>query len=263
VAIRRFRPAHASAAGTDRSASTMTQRPGGDRDGQLVAIPRMDVFREVLRCIEDHIEANHLRPGDRLPSDRELAASLEVSRPLVRQAIKVLESLGRVTAQRGSGTYVQDASHRVAVRELTRGLSFDRDLLKQVLPVRVAIDLEVLRAAFACRTPETLVALRHALDERERHLEEDSREASASLDLGFEAAVGRACGNEVLRRLQALAHDVWLQAQIAVGVAPDDPSALHREHRDVLDAIERGDLGAAERLLRQHLSFGVLPPPGG
>ena len=223
----------------------------------------MDVFREVLRRIEDHIEANRLQPGERLPSDRELAASLGVSRPLVRQAIKVLEGLGRVSAHQGSGTYVQDASHRVAVRELTRGLDFDRDLLEQVLPARVAIELEVLRAAFARRTPETLAALRGALDERERHLEEDSREAGASLDLGFEAALGRLCGNEVLRRLQALAHDVWLHAQIALGVAPDDPSALHGEHRYVLEAFERGDLDAAERRLREHLSFGVLPPRGG
>ena len=227
-------------------------------------IQRLDVFREVLRRIEDHIAANDLQPGDRLPSDRDLAASLGVSRPLVRQAIKVLESLGRVSAQQGSGTYVQDASasHRVAVRELTRGLLLDRHLLQQVLPARVAIDVEVLRAAFASRTPETLAALRRALDERERHLDEDSQEASASLDLGFEAALGRVCGNEVLRRLQALAHDVWLQAQIAVGVAPDDPSALHREHVEILAALERGDLADAERRLRGHLSFGV-PTPGG
>lgn len=233
--------------------------------GRLVPIQRLDVFREVLARIEEHITSNDLQAGDRLPSDRELAASLEVSRPLVRQAIKALESLGRVSAQQGSGTYVQDASasHRVAARELTRGLAFDRHLLQQVLPARVAIDLEVLRAAFARRTPETLAALRHALDERERHLAEDSRESSASLDLGFEAALGRVCGNEVLRRLQALAHDVWLQAQIAVGVAPDDPSALHREHREVLEALERGDLAAAERRLREHLSFGVPTPPGG
>jgi len=233
------------------------------RDGQLVAIQRMDVFREVLRRIEDHIEANDLQPGDRLPSDRELAASLGVSRPLVRQAIKVLESLGRVAAQQGSGTYVQDASHRVAVRELTRGMGFDRDLLRQVLPARVAIDVEVLRAAFARRTPEMLAELAGRLDERERQLTEEAPEArtGASLDLGFEAALGRVCGNEVLRRMQALAHDVWLQAQIAVGLAPGDPSALHREHREVLEAFARGDLPEAERRLRDHLSF--LPSPGG
>ena len=220
---------------------------------QLVAIQRMDVFREVVRRIEQHIEANHLQPGDRLPSDRDLAAALEVSRPLVRQALKALESLGRVSAQQGSGTYVQDASHRVAVRELTRGIGFDRDLLDQTLPARIAIDLEVLRAAFERRTPETLASLRHTIDERERERQQPDDPQEAGLDLGFEGALGRACGNEVLRRLQALVHDVWLQAQIAAGIAPGDPSALHREHRAVFEAFERGDLAQAQQRLADHL----------
>ena len=225
-----------------------------------MAIQRMDVFREALRRIEDHIEANHLQPGDRLPSDRDLAAALDVSRPLVRQAIKVLESLGRVSAHQGSGTYVQAASHRVAVRELTRGLPFDEDLLRQVLPARVAIELEVLHAAFHARTPETLGALHQAIDAREQRLPAAAR-PTAGLDLGFEAALGRACGNEVLRRLQALVHDMWLEAQIALGLAPADPGELHREHGAILQALERGDLPDAERRLRAHLSF--LPPPRG
>jgi GntR family transcriptional repressor for pyruvate dehydrogenase complex len=223
---------------------------GGPPD-RLVAIQRLDVFREVVRRIEQHIEGNHLQPGDRLPSDRDLAEALHVSRPLVRQALKALESLGRVSAQQGSGTYVQDASHRVAVRELTRGISFDRDLLDRALPARIAIDAEVLRAAFDRRTPETLASLRRALDERERQLPDDPQEAA--LDLGFEAALGRACGNEVLRRLQALVHDVWLQAQIGAGIAPGDPSALHRDHRAIFEAFERGDLQQALDRLSDHL----------
>jgi GntR family transcriptional repressor for pyruvate dehydrogenase complex len=218
---------------------------------QLVAIQRMDVFREVVRRIEQHIETNHLQPGDRLPSDRDLAAALEVSRPLVRQALKALESLGRVSAQQGSGTYVQDASHRVAVRELTRGIGFDRDLLDRTLPARIAIEAEVLRAAFERRTPETLASLRRTLHDRERQLPDDPQEAG--LDLGFEAALGRVCGNEVLRRLQALVHDVWLQAQIGAGIAPGDPSALHRQHLAIFDAFERGDLHLALERLSDHL----------
>jgi GntR family transcriptional repressor for pyruvate dehydrogenase complex len=224
-----------------------------DGPGRLVAIQRMDVFREVVRRIEQHIEANHLQPGDRLPSDRDLAAGLEVSRPLVRQALKALESLGRVSAQQGSGTYVQDAGHRVAVRELTRGIGFDRDLLDQTLPARIAIDLEVLRAAFERRTPETLATIRRALDERERERQRPDDPQEAGLDLGFEAALGRACGNEVLRRLQALVHDVWLQAQIEAGIAPGDPSAPHRDHRAILEAFERGDLPQAQERLADHL----------
>jgi len=218
----------------------------------LAAIERMDVFREVLHRIDQHIESNDLRPGDRLPSDRQLAATLQVSRPLVRQAIKLLESLGRGTAQQGSGTYVQDASHRVAVRELMRGLTFDRVLLRQVLPARIAIELEVLRAAFEHRTPANLGLLRSVLGQRERQLTNDVQ--GASLDLTFEGTLGRVCGNEVLRRLQALVHDVWLEAQIAEGLAPEGLSRLHHEHKQVFDAFAAGELEEALGLFRKHLN---------
>jgi len=228
--------------------------------GNLVAIERMDVFREVLRQIDRYIESNHLKPGDRLPSDRDLAAALRVSRPLVRQAIKVLESLGRVTAQQGSGTFVRDASHRVAVTELMRGLTFDRMLLRQVLPARIAIELEVLRAAFERRTPGNLSLIRQALDLRRRQLDDDVQEAA--LDLTFEATLGRICGNEVLRRLQALLHDVWLEAQIAEGESPDGLSRLHREHEEVFEAFSAGRLDDALERFRNHLT-GLGEPQGG
>ena len=220
--------------------------------GNLVAIQRMDVFREVLRQIDRYIESNQLKPGDRLPSDRDLAAALHVSRPLVRQAIKVLESLGRVTAQQGSGTFVRDASHRVAVTELMRGLTFDRMLLRQVLPARIAIELEVLRAAFERRTPANLTLIGQALELRRRQLEDDVQEAT--LDLTFEATLGRICGNEVLRRLQALVHDVWLEAQIAEGESPDGLSRLHREHEGIFEAFSAGRLDEARERFRDHLS---------
>ena len=82
---------------------------------RLVPIRHVDVYREVLGQIEAFISENALKPGDRLPSDRELAERLGVSRASVRQATKVLEGFGRVDAQRGSGTYVKEPSHVAAI----------------------------------------------------------------------------------------------------------------------------------------------------
>ena len=78
---------------------------------------------------------------------------------------------------------------------------------------------------------------------------------AACLDLGFEAVLGRLCGSELLRRLQVMVHEVWLQAEIAVGVTPGRPDRLHQEHRQVLAALERGDLEETLRRLREHLAF--------
>jgi GntR family transcriptional repressor for pyruvate dehydrogenase complex len=219
----------------------------------------MDLFREVLRRIDGYVEERQLQPGQRLPSDRELAAALGVSRPLVRQALKVLEGLGRVVAHQGAGTFVADHSHRVAAAELVRGLELDRELLRRLLPARVAIECEVMREAFRHRSTEALAELERTLRERAERLEDEGQEAG--LDLGFEAALGRVCGNEVLRRLQALVHEVWLQAQIAVGSAPDDRFRLHQEHLIIFEAFRIGDQEGALAALEAHL--GSLTPAGG
>jgi len=110
----------------------------------------------------------------------------------------------------------------------------------------------VLRAASKRRTPGNLGLLRSALDQRERQLADDVQEAS--LDLTFEATLGRVCGNEVLRRLQALVHDVWLEAQIAEGESPDGLSRLHREHEGIFEAFSAGRLDEARERFRDHLS---------
>ena len=161
----------------------------------------MDLFRQVLDQLVALIDQSGLRPGDRLPSDRDLAAALHVSRPLVRQALKVLEGLGRVTAQQGSGTYVADNGIRVAANELMRGLESGADMRGQLLVGRSLVDTQVMRDGYRDGGAPLIDALRRALDERRAELTEGPDEAS--LDLGFEAIFGHFCQNIVLRRLQA------------------------------------------------------------
>lgn len=221
------------------------------RDFGLEAVRRPDLFQEVLDKLTAYIEQNQLAAGDRLPSDRDLAAALGVSRPLVRQALKVLEGLGRVSAHQGSGTFVRDNSHRVAVDELTRGLVFDRQLLLDLLPVRVAIELAVLRAAAGQLTSEALTRLESEVAEHGACIAEAPEESS--LDLSFEARLGEVCGNEILRRLQSLIHGVWLRAQLAAHAAPLDRLALHRDHRDICAHLRAGDIATAEARFEAHL----------
>lgn len=220
-------------------------------ESPLSSIQRLDVFREVLNRIDLYIESNRLRPGDRLPGDRDLATALGVSRPLVRQALKVLEGLGRLEARQGSGTYVSEDGHRVAVRELTRGLPLDADFFDKLLPVRVAVELQVMCAAFEHRDERSIDIVRSALAQRGAQLEDDPQEAG--LDLTFEAALGSICDNEVLRRFQALIHDLWLQAELSVGITPEDRFHLHEDHVGVFAAFERGDLDKAMELFEAHL----------
>lgn len=232
----------------------MPARPEQNRpDDRLLPIDRIDVYRQVLERLEAYITSNDLQPGDRLPGDRELAAKLGVSRPLVRQAIKVLEGLGRVTVQHGAGTFVRNDSFQVVARELLRGIPVDRELLAQLEPLRAAVELLVLRAAFERRTHENLALVESALAERRDQLKHDREQTT--LNLSFEVALGSICGNEPARRVQLMLHEMWLRTQVHVGLAPGDPAKLHQEHMEIYDAFKAGDLDRTIDLMKEHLIF--------
>lgn len=231
-----------------------------NRQFRLVPIRRVNVYREVLAQIERFISENQLQPGDRLPSDRELAEMLGVSRVSVRQAIKVLEGFGRVDAQRGSGTYVREPGHAAAIADLTRGLVFDRSFARQLIPVHTAVELAVLESASAHRTPDTMARIQAALDRRARSLAEEDDHEEGSLDFSFEATLGSVCGNELLRRLQSLIQELWVRAWAASGEAPGDKQLLFQEHVLVFQRLRDGDLSGALTAFREHLD---LPPRNG
>lgn len=223
---------------------------------ELVAIDRTGVFRNVLKQLETFIDTRNLQPGDRLPSDRELAAALEVSRPVVRQAIKVLEGLGRLTSIQGSGTYVTDSMRELA-RQLVRTLPINPQLVQQSMEARRAIELEVLRSAFNHRATANLTILEEALTPVQQSSSRAEEPGPSTLDLSFEQALGRICGNEVLRRLQSLTQEAWLETQLTLGLAPHSNETMHTQHRAIFEHFKNGQLDAASKLFSEHLSFGA------
>ena len=222
------------------------------RARNLVAIERMQVSRQVLDEISAYIDQNQLRPGDKLPGDREFVSALKVSRPLVQQALKVLEGLGRVTIVHGLGTFVADNGHRVAAAELVRGVS-ESDLLPgKLLEVLGLIDRETLRLAYQHDRDALLVRLRSFLDERGRELTEDVDDES-SLGVRFEGLFGDFCDNEILRRLQVTVHHAWLQAQLDGDWPLRDRFALHHDHEEIYELLASRDLDGAFVVLDRHI----------
>jgi DNA-binding FadR family transcriptional regulator len=163
----------------------------------------------------------------------------------------VLEGLGRVTIHQGLGTFVADNGLHVAASELLRGLKPDQELTSQLLLARQLIDEQAIRAAYQNNRAELMEELQRVLEQRSVELAQEPDEAS--LNLGFEATFGRFCGNPVLSRLQTLLHHAWLQVQIDADVQLADRFALHREHQQILESLQRNDLDNALRLFNTHM----------
>ncbi|MCL6554439.1 MAG: GntR family transcriptional regulator, partial [Firmicutes bacterium] len=105
------------------------------------------MYEEVVQRIRELIISRQLKPGDRLPAERDLAAVLGVSRASVRDAIRTLEAAGLVEPRQGDGTVVRQPSADTLMAPLASALLARRDLLADLLAVRKMIEPPIAREA--------------------------------------------------------------------------------------------------------------------
>lgn len=217
---------------------------------RVVPIERPDLFKEVLARIRQLIRDANLSPGDQLPSERELAAIFGVSRPTVRQALRVLDNLGDLEIRHGSGTYVRARSHEELSHLLFGDLPFDAQLLKDLIPVRTMVDTKALELMAEHCTAKDKERLWDIVNQERKELRESDQ---GSLDLKLEATFAQISQNRLLQRLQAIVHDAWTEAWSQIGVTPGLKAEFHKEHVEILEAIDNDHWIKALDLLHRHI----------
>ncbi|HEY3713769.1 MAG TPA: FCD domain-containing protein [Jatrophihabitantaceae bacterium] len=210
----------------------------------------------VLRHVEDELAAGRLHVGDRLPGERALGTQLGISRPSVREGIRVLEAMGVIRTAAGSGP---DAG-AVVVADTSAGITsaLRLHLASSTLPVadvvrtRVLLETWSVREASRRRDPEQLAEARTLLDAMDADL---TVEDFLLLDAEFHVTLCRAAGNAVVAAIMTSLRDA-IHGYVLAAAPPDwAPMArrLRRQHRNVLDAVRAGDGERAARLVARHI----------
>lgn len=213
----------------------------------------------VLERIETDLLDGRLRPGDRLPPERELAASLGVGRSSVREALRVLEVMGLIRTGTGSGpssgaiiiaTPHGGMSALLRLQVAAQGFPLD-DVVRTRLVLESAV-VETL-AADSARDTAGARAVVDAMDAADLTPAE-----FLALDAQLHLALAEASGNVVIAAMMAglrTAIESYVQAG-ATRISEWDAAAtrLRSEHRSILDAVERGDAGGARLLIHDHIT---------
>jgi GntR family transcriptional regulator, transcriptional repressor for pyruvate dehydrogenase complex len=194
------------------------------------------------------------KEGDMLPSENDLCRSFQVSRPIVREALRRLRQDGLVASRRGSGSFVQP---RPPVNVSSAFVAEKRQILFENLELRKVIEPQAAAFAAARRTERDLKALHAAVDEYERLAINDGT-VSDHLDFAFHLAVAVAAHNsrfvDVVRLVEYdIDHAVNLVRYLIRFDHLERSRSVHAEHARILDAIERRDPEAAAVAMRDHL----------
>jgi GntR family transcriptional regulator, transcriptional repressor for pyruvate dehydrogenase complex len=219
-------------------------------------------FEETVERLGTAIRLGVLGPGVRLPSERELADQLGISRSTLRQAITTLVQSGHLTSVRGrgGGTFV------VQEPPLAEGSPAGpvRQDWREVLDLRVAIEIGAVTLAADRAAEDDLAMMRECIERMAGALEfDDYRRA----DIRFHIAIAQASG---VPRLVALMSEAQAELSELIAHIAHPPEVLdhsNAEHARIAEALERHDAARAVRLVRRHLEgtehiLGGLFPPG-
>ena len=217
-------------------------------------------WRTVLETIEADLLEGRLGPGDRLASERDLAASLGVGRSSVREAIRVLEVLGLVRTATGSGPSagaIIIATPRGGMATLLRlQVAAHGFPLEDVLSTRLLLEDAVLGTLAAPDARADLTEVARILDAMDA--DDLSREDFVALDAQFHTALADASGNVVVGAMMAGLRGA-IEAYVQTGamrVQDWDSLAdrLRREHREIVAAVEAGDVETARTRVHAHIT---------
>ena len=210
------------------------------------------VYAGAQTKVRDFVVAEGLRPGARLPAERELARRLGVSRTSLRQALAVLRVEGLVDVRRGDGIYLlRDAAD--VIPPIAGELGAAHPELPALGEVRNALEAFAARSAALRRTDGDLGAMVAAL----RRMEGELADGKPGLlgDRAFHDSVRCASHNEVLDRLLLLIVEGAERIAEASLSRPGQPERSLAAHRLILDAIIASEPDDASRLMYDHLEL--------
>lgn len=218
---------------------------------KLEPVKSVRIYEDIVRQVKALIADGHLKSGDRLPPERDLAERFRVSRTSVREALRSLQSRGLIEIRAGEGAFVRDVSVEALIEPLALVILPYREAVGELFEARRLLEPDI--AAMAARR-----ATREELAEMERILAEQAREVAhgrtgMAQDSALHAAIAAAAHNRAIVRIVNALVDLLAQSREESLQTPGRPRRSHQDHRRILAAIRRRDEAGARRAMLNHL----------
>jgi GntR family transcriptional repressor for pyruvate dehydrogenase complex len=211
------------------------------------------LYTQVVERIEKLIIDGHLKPGDRLPAERELSERFGVSRVVVREAVKALQEKGLVEIRPGVGTFVHDSMSEIMQQSLARMVRIDQQNgLENLTQVREIFEPEIAAIAAEKATLADIRAMKTAITTMDDAM--DDVDAFITADHEFHLALAKATQNKLIVDLiGSIVNLLAEQRRLIFLAGTGGPQRGQQHHRTILQAVMDGDKQAARDLMVLHL----------
>lgn len=214
-------------------------------------IVRESVAEAVARRILERVTTGALRPGDTLPPERELAVSLGVSRPSLREAIRGLQILGVVRTRQGGGASISKLDAEAILGPIQFFLSLEESNVRSLYDARSLIESDVARRAVEHMDEESLDRLHRILEKQKDTM--DDPVAFRESDLAFHEALWEGSGNAYLKRIGESLNAIGLEFRKRASETRGVLEQSLQDHHAMVRAIRTRDPEAAAMAAARHM----------
>jgi GntR family transcriptional regulator, transcriptional repressor for pyruvate dehydrogenase complex len=197
------------------------------------------------------ISERQLRPGDKLPSERELASIMQVSRPSLREALRALAILNIVEIRQGSGTYVSSLKPELLVEHLDFVFALDDSTFAELLEARSVLEPSLAALAAVHATEAELAELCACMEKVAASANDPAGFLEADIEL--HQIITQAAHNQILRHFMASLTRLGVASRARTVALPGIRLQTVDDHQKIVDALVRRDSGAAARAMQKHM----------
>ncbi|MDD3114073.1 MAG: GntR family transcriptional regulator, partial [Candidatus Izemoplasmatales bacterium] len=201
--------------------------------------------------IKQYIDDNDMHPGDRLPTEQELESIFNVSRRVIREALKSLEALGIVKIKAGDGVYVSEFDYSKLARHFLFSLSREGVNFSDVQEARILFEQMVLEQVIDRLEESTYSELERIIDAMDKA---ETMEEKLAVDLAFHHTIMGTVKNPILIEFSAVIREFFIRAQQEVDGSEIKTEVEKQKHRRLLETLHKRDLAAAKAVISEHIT---------
>ncbi len=211
----------------------------------------------ILNMITDSILSGKLKPGDKVPTEMELAQTLGVGRNSVREAIKMLSSLGVIEIKRGAGTFIARSISSLMLNPLILSLAFEQGTSRELVELRLLLEVGAAELAIEKASDKEIERLEEANNKLKEASEKNINDPKVlrDLDLNVHYTLFEITRNALVEKIAKAVYRLFFASiEKTVKVNPLD---AYRNHKMYIDAIKKRDKNLVRKEIRRALSYWI------
>lgn len=220
-------------------------------------IRKKSVPEEIIHELQNLIDAGHLKPGSKLPGERDFAKMLNVSRPSLREALRSLSLIGIIENRHGSGTYLATSATQSPIEPFSIILSIKKGVITEIFEARESLEGTAAELAAQRSTAEDFANMEKALEEMKSNIGDPVKYSEAELQ--FHKAVINGGKNRIIADLMDKVYKLLVNTRNLVRQYSSDPESYLikdlKNHHDIFKYIKDGNKRMARKKMLGHMQI--------